>query len=116
MIESVDWTHRGEYIQTRSRRRPGDVDIQPEWATEAVFDEERLIGLDPASKSGWGIRVVGKSLQANRVLAVILIPKDVPGSMTPEPVELDGNWWGANAWVASTKYERRYNAHESWEV
>jgi hypothetical protein len=100
VIEDVDWTHRGDYIQQRSRRRPGDVDIWPEWATEAVFDEERLLGLDPASKSGLGIRVVGKSQQANRVLVVILIPKSFP--------LIDGSWWGVNAWIASTRLQRRY--------
>ena len=103
-IRDVDWTHRGEYIATRSQRRPGDVDIVPEWATEAVFDEERLLGLDPGSKSGWGVRVVGQSVRMNRVLMVTVIPKHMP--------TLDGSWWGVNAWIANTTAQRRYYAND----
>jgi hypothetical protein len=108
VIEDVDWTHRGDYIQQRSRRHPGDFDVWPEWATEAVFDEERLLGLDPASKSGLGIRVVGKSQQANRILVVTLIPKSFP--------TIDGSWWGVNAWIANTKLQRRYLTQDEPEV
>lgn len=77
VIEEVDWLHRGQYIQTRSARRPGERDVTPEWATEAVFDAERLtLAPDPASRSGESIRVIGMSRSANRIHVVILTPKD----------------------------------------
>lgn len=104
LIAAIDWTERGDHIRTRSVRKPGDLNIEPEWATEAAFDEERLVGLDPGSKSGWGLRVVGRSQQMNRVLTVILFPKN--------PDALDGMWWGATAWVSNTTENRRYNATE----
>lgn len=104
LIAEIDWSERGEHIRTRSLRKPGDLDIEPEWATEAAFDEERLIGLDPGSKTGWGLRVIGRSQQMNRVLTVILIPKN--------PASWDGSWWGATAWVSNSTENRRYNATE----
>jgi hypothetical protein len=35
----------GDYIRTRSARRPGDSDIGPEWADEAFADDDALAGL-----------------------------------------------------------------------
>lgn len=99
-LEDIDWEHRSEYIQSRSRRRPGDHDISPEWATEAALDISRLVAApDPASKSGKTIRVVGQSVTLNRVLVVILLPK---GQIA------DGRWWGVNAWLAGTRETRLY--------
>lgn len=75
-IDDVDWQHRGDYLWTRSSRKPGDFDVEPEWATQAVFDENRKIAApDPASKTGETIRVLGYSQSVNRVLAVVLRPK-----------------------------------------
>lgn len=100
-IDDVDWEERGSYIRTRSQRRLADFDVEPEWATEAVFDENRKIAApDPASKSGLTIRVLGYSPSANRVLTVILLPKSPP--------EIDGSWWGVNAWAANSTAIRRY--------
>lgn len=99
-IEEVDWKHRGDYIRRRSARRGRlELDVEPAWATEAVFDPERLMGLDKASKSGRGLKVIGWSAGAGRVLAVILISKTRP---------MDGRWWGVNAWAASSADSRRY--------
>ena len=99
-VDEIDWTHRGEYIRTRSSRKgPAEFDIEPEWATEAALDSERLVGRDPASKSGAGIRLVGYSSSAGRILTVILIPKERPPS---------GAWWGANAWASNHTEIRRY--------
>lgn len=100
-IDDVDWEHRGAYIRTRSTRRPGDFDVEPEWATEAAFDEFRRVAApDPASKTGESIRVVGYSQSADRVLVVILRPKRLPS--------IDGSWWGVNAWAANSTAMRRY--------
>jgi hypothetical protein len=61
-IEEVDWLHRDDYIRTRSARKgTGEFDVEPEWATEAALDQERLVARDPASKSGQTERVVGWS-------------------------------------------------------
>ncbi|WP_166354364.1 hypothetical protein [Phytoactinopolyspora limicola] len=69
-------------------RHPGDIDLAPEWATEAALDEERLVlAPDPSSKSGTSIRIVGYSPSANRILVVILVPKDI------DALE-DGEYWG----------------------
>lgn len=45
MIEPghLDWQYRGGYIRTRSRRRLGDIDIEPFWADEAFADENALV-------------------------------------------------------------------------
>lgn len=103
VIEDVDWFHRGQYIQTRSARRPGERDVTPEWATEAVFDPERLVlAPDPASKSGESVRVIGMSRSANRIYVVILTPKDAA------TVAVTGSWWGVNSWEASPRDQRRY--------
>ncbi|WP_264030547.1 hypothetical protein [Cellulosimicrobium sp. SH8] len=100
-IEDVDWTESREHL-ARSMRKPGERDVQPEWATEAAFDPERLIQApDPASRSGKSIRIIGRSPAANRVFVVILVPKD--------DVQHTGAWWGASAWEADSRDVRRYN-------
>lgn len=98
-IEEVDWYYRGEYIKHRSVRKPGEMDVEPEWATQAVMDPLAVIRRDRASRSGEGIRVTGYSLGASQVLVVILVPKDHPPT---------GAWWGANAWVANERDRRDY--------
>lgn len=56
---------------------------------------------DPASKSGETIRVLGYSQAADRVLAVVLLPKFLP--------TIDGSRWGVNAWAANSTAMRRYH-------
>ena len=78
-VDSVTWTAgQAEHVRTRSSRYPGAVNLEPEWATEAVMDPKRRFGLDPASKTGEGIRVVGRSATSGQVLTVILIPEEHP--------------------------------------
>jgi len=74
----VDWTHRADYIRTRSQRkgRP-EFDIDPEWATQAALDPKLRVG-DGRSESGETVRVVGWSALANEVLTVLLLPKAHP--------------------------------------
>jgi hypothetical protein len=99
-IEEVDWLHRGDYIRCRSARKGRkEFDVEPAWAIEAVLDPGRLVVLDPASKSGRGLKVVGWSAGAGRVLTVLLISKTEP---------TDGHWWGVNAWAANSGDARRY--------
>lgn len=94
---AVDWKYRASYIQTRSRRRAGEIDIEPSWADEAVADPDAAwLDPDPKSKSGRSVRVIGYSATAGMVITVILVPKD------------EGGWWGANAWHANRADERIY--------
>lgn len=101
-IEAVDWSYQAAYIRTRHLRKPGETSIEPEWATEAVFDFNRIIAApDPASKNGKTIRVIGLSQHAREVLAVILMPDS-------EPSEFKGVWIGVNAWIANSTMTKRY--------
>ena len=68
------------------------------------MDPKRRFGLDPASKTGEGIRVVGRSATAARVLTVILIPEEHPPT---------GAWLGVTAWVTKGRDLRDYEAHET---
>ncbi len=83
---------------------PNAVNLEPEWATEAAMDPKRRFGLDPASKTGEGIRVVGRSATAALVLTVILIPDEHPPT---------GAWLGVTAWVTKGRDLRDYEAHET---
>lgn len=61
-VDSITWTaEQADDVRTSSSRYPGAVDLEAEWATEAALDPQRRFGLDPASKTGEAIRVVGRS-------------------------------------------------------
>ena len=98
MWSTPDWTHRSEYIATRSVRRRGDTDIQPGWADEAYSDPAAL-GYDPdyASKTGKSVRTIGYSASAGFLITVITVTEH-------------SHLWGVNAWRSNTKDERDYNA------
>ncbi len=94
LINDIDWTHRGEYIRTRSQRKaPNEFDVEPEWATEASLDPKRLI----STTGGKSVAVIGLSRSApsrtageqGRVLKVWIVPKDFSDL-------LSGSWWGAS--------------------
>lgn len=92
----IDWRHRDAYIRTRSERRVGDTDIQPEWADEAAADPmAQVIDPDPASRSGVSVRVIGYSATADMVSTVILLSDE-------------GITYGVNAWRANAGDERDY--------
>lgn len=95
-IDLIDWTHRAEYIRTRTARKssPREFDVEPEWATQAAMDPDALVGLG----SGDSIRVVGWSEAAGRVLTVVLVGKEIEA----------GEWWGANAWASNRSEQRKY--------
>lgn len=98
----MDWEHRADYIRQRShrKRQPGEFDVEPEWATEAVLlDPPGRLVRDSGSESGESIEVIGYSVSADRILTVLLVPKDHPPS---------GDWWGASAWAASDADQRDY--------
>lgn len=90
----LDWQYRGDYIRTRSQRRPGDIDIEPAWADEAFVDADALVDSpDPASKSGATDRVVGYSPTARMVIVLIYLREELIG---------------VNAWKANETHTRRY--------
>lgn len=95
-INLIDWTHRAEYIRTRTARKgsAGEFNVEPEWATQAATDPTALIGVG----SGDSIRVVGWSEAAGRVLTVLLVGKELDA----------GEWWGANAWASNKSEQRQY--------
>lgn len=107
-IDAIDWTHRAEHIRTRRLRYDGrkEVDLEPEWATQAALDPDRLVG----PGSGRSVEVVGFSPDApartsdgqGRVLKVWIVPKEPTGS-PPE-----GEWWGASACDGNERDRREY--------
>lgn len=107
-FEEVDWSEAAEHIRDRKGRvgRAGEFDIEPEWATEALADTNRLVG-SAGSRSGLTVKVLGWSPTApsrkpgpqGRLLKVIAAPKDHPPT---------GRWWGATAMDANEADRRRY--------
>ena len=91
---------RGEYIATRSARRPGDTDIDSAWADEAYTDEARVV-FDPdyASKTGRSVRTIGYSPTAGFIITVITVVEE-------------GHLWGVNAWKANEKDAAAYEGSQ----
>lgn len=93
----MDWSKRANYIRTRHA-------IESEWANEAIRDAHAVwLDPDPASRSGNALRVIGYSGSAGAVLTVILVRPDTDPAEHP-----DGDWWGANAWLANDRDRRLY--------
>ncbi|MGH9091142.1 MAG: transposase [Acidimicrobiales bacterium] len=93
----MDWRKRADYVRSRH-------DVAPAWADEVV-NENHAVWLtpDPASRSGRAVRVIGYSASARDILVVILVAADIDEAEQPA-----GEWWGANAWVASPRERRLY--------
>jgi hypothetical protein len=102
LVETVEWPDEiAIYIRSRSERRKGEVDIEPEWATEAALDPMRLVGVRTDPKSGresLSLTVVGYSPAAAEVLAAWLRPKNLEA----------GDWYGQNAARARRQWRREY--------
>lgn len=96
-IESVEWTdEQAEHIRTRSARKgTAEFDVELEWASEAVFDPDRIVGLPG---SGQSIKVIGYSETAGRLLKVWLYPRNLQA----------GEWFGASACSANMTDQRNY--------
>ena len=93
----MDRSKRADYVRSRHG-------VDPACADEAVNGDHAVwLTPDPASRSGRSVRVIGYSTSACEVLTVILVAADV--DETEKPV---GEWWGANAWVASPRDRRLY--------
>jgi hypothetical protein len=105
-IEAIHWTEEAAtHITTRTARYPDrdELDVEPEWATEAALDPHRLVALT----GGLSIEVIGWSPSAppregdvsGRVLKVWVIPDDARGG---------GSWLGASACAANRQERQRY--------
>lgn len=104
-IDEIAWSeHRADHIRTRSQRRPGEVDLEPEWATEAALDEDRLVrlGAQPADPSTQSLKVVGmsKSCPPGGVVLQVWIWSDTP--------EESGIWQGGSAAIADRRSRQEY--------
>lgn len=97
----MDWSKRADYVRSRHNVDPG-------WADEAVNDDHAVwLTPDPASRSGRSVRVIGYSTSAREVFTVILMAAEL--DETEQPV---GDWWGANAWIASPRDRRFYGKED----
>lgn len=104
-IEDVLWTEeRAEHIRTRSTRTGSAAafDVEPEWATEAALDPERIVRVaavdDPTTQS---LKIVGWSPSAGRLLKV-WVWSDAPAT--------SGRWNGGSAALANESDAKRYTA------
>lgn len=112
VFTEVDWSEAAEHLRNRSGRtqRPAELDVEPEWATEALADRRRLAG-SAGSRSGLTVKILGWSPSAparrvgeqGRLLKVIAVPKDHPPA---------GRWWGATAMEANAADRRRYEEEQ----
>jgi len=110
-IDAIEWTEaRIEHVRSRSQRYGArEFDVEPEWATEAALDVDRLIAPDLPRCTA--VKVIGQSPSApprvagepGRILKVWLVPKSHP------PV---GDWWGVSACEANSGDRRRYRRRE----
>ena len=97
----IDWSRRVGYVRSRHG-------VEPDCADEAVDDDHAVwLRPDPACRTGHSVRVIGYSSTAAAVLTVILVNPEVDSTDLP-----DGEWWGANAWVANERDLRLYGEEE----
>jgi len=97
-IESVYWSSdRSDHIRTRSERYgPNEFDVEPEWATEAVMDTNRIVA--PAAANSDALEVIGFSPSAGELLKVWIYPEGLE----------EGRWLGASASKANSTDRRNY--------
>jgi hypothetical protein len=99
-----DWC--AQHIQTRTSRYPDDpdeLDIEPEWATEAALDPHGRLSLTKENDlrvTGWAEHAPAASWsqRTGRVLRVVLKPVDID----------DGQWSGFTAAPASREKAEWY--------
>ena len=68
-IDEVAWSEeRAKHIRTRAERKgPAEINIEPQWASEAALDPNRLVRRGSGRES---VEVLGYSPSARRVLLV----------------------------------------------
>jgi len=84
-IDALNWSaERAEHIRTRKERYgPNEFDIEPEWATEAALEPNRIVGL--AGGLSQSIEVIGHSEGAQALLKVWLYPASRQDAFGLEP-------------------------------
>jgi hypothetical protein len=97
-INSVRWPDP-IHIKTRAARKsqPREMNIEPEWATEAALDPHRRLRL-PNQQPSQSLIVIGWSAGADAVLRVFIVPEDLDA----------GLWVGTTAAKANDRVARRY--------
>jgi hypothetical protein len=88
--EQLRWAvEDAQYIQTRSQRYAGALNVEPSWTQEAMEDPD-LVAFEPDPKSRVGAaRFIGES-PTSGLLIVVIAYRD-----------LDGVLHGVNAWPAT---------------
>jgi hypothetical protein len=95
VVDGVDWRHGAEHMWDGHR-------IGVSEANEAVADIDAVwFDLDPHSRSGKGVRVIGYSHTRQAVLTIILVHR-----------EGETGYWGANGWESNSSDRRRYEQGE----
>lgn len=101
-IDTVTWSEeRAEHIRTRQiRKGEEEIDLEPEWATEAALDPARLIRRGSGRES---VEVLGYSPTARRVLLVWLWSREHPPT---------GSWEGGSAIAAGRRLTKHYEEEQ----
>ena len=106
-VIDVTWSEwSAGHLRTRRARYPDDqdeLDIEPEWASEAALDPERWLSVTKENDlraTGWSLHAhpATWSHRRGRVLRVVLKPIDID----------DGYWSGVTAAPASREAAERY--------
>ena len=98
-IDEIDWEANGEHLQTRSQRRAGDMDLDPEWATAAALDPYRML----RARGNDALEVVGSSPSAPPVARILKV------WIRPMYSIDDAKWEGGSACPAGPNVRRIYN-------
>jgi hypothetical protein len=105
-IDSIVWSdERAEHIRTRAARKgSSEIDIEPEWATRAALDPDRVVYLAAPSED-----------PRNQALVVCGFAPDVPPSgailkvwIWSDDPEGSSTWNGGSAALAGDGAARRY--------
>jgi hypothetical protein len=103
-IASVLWSEEAaSYIRSRSQRRRGDRDVEPEWATEAATSVGAMVSWAPPPPNSdacesESLLVVGFSEMVGVVLRVWVRPIDLAA----------GDWFGVNAAFVKRSLAKRF--------
>ena len=97
-IDEVAWSEeRAMHIRTRAERKgPAEINIEPQWASEAALDPNRLVRRGSGRES---VEVLGYSPSARRVLLVWIYTTEHPPS---------GVWQGGSAIAAGRRLRAAY--------
>ncbi len=95
LIDDVIWLPEAVAHMRNRREAQGTFCPEPEWATEAALEQERLVALATPDVS---IKVIGRSSSADEILKVWLQLSDI----------WTGEWHGQSAARANDTEQRRY--------